>query len=124
MSIRKRNRKTSNRRDGSTVTLPTPAPVTITPIAGGVNLNVAEGLLANAPDANAHPVDGITLNNSAGTFSNGDLIVNPVDQFNVTLTHPDLLPGTFSGTITIDGGMTGLRSARGGTLVIPDKIFP
>jgi hypothetical protein len=123
MGIRKANRKTTNRKDGSVAQLPIPSPTVATAIAGGVNLHVAAGVLANAgPDAPS--VGDVYLKNTAGTFTDGQLIVTQVDQFNVTLTHPTLLPGTFSGTLNLGPSMTGIRSARGGTLVIPSKTFP
>lgn len=123
MAIRKRNKKTSNRSDASAPKLPVASPATITAIAGGVNLNVAEGLILNPTDPST-PVTDLSLKNSAGTYSGSSLIATQVDQFNVTVKAAALLPGTFAGTLSLGPSMTGIRSARGGTLVIPSITFP
>lgn len=121
MSIRKANRKTSNRKDGSVAAIPQAAPATFTPIAGGVNVFVPQGVQASKEGEGA--VVGMSLKNTAGTFTD-TLVVASVDQFNLTVTDAGLLPGTFHGTLGLSPGMTGIRAKNGGTLVIPSITFP
>lgn len=125
MSIRRRNRKTSNRKDGSTAQFPIPTPVTATPIAGGIRFENPAGLQLNANPDSDIPTTDITLNNSAGSFTGNDLIATQVDPYTVDLTGAALSPGTFSGTLNLGPANTGIRGARGGgILVIPDVVFP